>query len=308
MCLHALVPGPRSPRTDRCRYKRLMTQDSQTATPVVALTGATGKVGGMVAGLVHHAGFSPRLLVRDPSRAPAWAHDVRVTTYADAAATRKALHGVHTLFMVSAAESADRLDHHRTLIDAAAAAGVTHIVYTSFLAASPQATFTLARTHAATEEHLRGSGMAFTFLRDSFYADFLPDLAVEGVIAGPAGGGRVGAVARADVAASTAAVLRDLTSGSTEHTGATYDLTGPQALSLEEVARILTDHGRPTVYREQSVEEAYAARAGYGAPDWELDAWVSTYTAIASGELATISGDVRRLIGRPPLSLADLLD
>ena len=94
--------------------------------------------------------------------------------------------------MVSAAESADRLDQHRTFIDAAAEAGVRHIVYTSFLGAAPDATFTLARDHWVTEEHIRASGLAFTFLRDSFYLDFLPALAGEdGVIRGPAGDGLV---------------------------------------------------------------------------------------------------------------------
>ena len=99
--------------------------------------------------------------------------------------------------MVSASESADRVAQHVAFIDAAARAGVGHVVYISFFGAAPDATFTLARDHYATEEHLRASGMDFTFLRDNLYADFLPALVGDdGVIRGPAGRGRVAAVAQ----------------------------------------------------------------------------------------------------------------
>ena len=207
--------------------------------------------------------------------------------------------------MVSASESQDRLAQHFGLIDAAAAAGVHQVVYTSFLGAGPDATFTLARDHWATEERLRASGMTWTMLRDSFYLDFLPTMAgQDGVIRGPAGAGRVGAVARADVARSAAAVL----SRPDRHAGATYDLTGPEALSLDEVAETITHvTGRPTSYVEESLEEAYASRAHFGAPAWQVDAWVSTYTAIANGELAAVTDAVRSLTGTPALSLRQLL-
>ena len=274
----------------------------------VAVTGATGRIGGAVARLLHGDGVRPRLLVRDPTRVSHWADDVAVAGYGDRRAATAALAGIDVLLMVSASESADRLAQHRTFIDAAAAAGVRHIVYTSFLGAAEDAAFTLARTHWATEEHLRASGMGFTFLRDSFYADFLPDLAVEGVIAGPAGTGRVGAVARADVARSAAAVIRDLLAGRREHAAAVYELTGPEALTLAEAAAIITETtGRSTVYRDQTLEEAYASRSVYDAPEWEIDAWVSTYTAIASGSLDRVTDDVERLTGRRPLGLAELL-
>ncbi|MBE6483040.1 MAG: SDR family oxidoreductase [Actinomyces ruminicola] len=282
---------------------------SSSARPLtIAVTGATGKVGGRVAELLHDAGLRQRLLVRNPAKAPTWADDVAVAPYGQADAAVRALEGADLLFMVSAAESADRLEQHQTFIDAAAAAGVRHVVYTSFLAAAPDAAFTLARTHWTTEEHLRRSGMAFTFLRDSFYADFIPDLAVDGVIAGPAGSGRVGAVARSDVARSAAAILTASAAGGDHHAGATYELTGPEAFSLAEAAATITAvTGRPTVYRDQSLEEAYASRRSYDVPDWQLEAWVSTYTAIATGVLATVTDDVRALTGRTPLTLAEVL-
>lgn len=276
-----------------------------TDTPVIAITGATGNIGGAVARQLAESGAHLRLVVRDPDRAPAGAPEVVTASYGDGEAATAALRGVDVLLMVSASESADRLEQHRTFIDSAAAAGVEHVVYTSFLGAAPDATFTLARDHWATEEHLRASGMAWTFLRDSFYLDFFTDLVGEdGVIRGPAGQGRVGAVARADVARSAAAVL----AAPEAHAGHTYDLTGPQALTLAEAARTIAEvTGRPTSYEEETVEQAYTSRRRYGAPDWQLDAWVSTYTAIAAGELAPVTGAVERLTGTAPISLADLL-
>jgi len=147
--------------------------------------------------------------------------------------------------------------------------------------------------------------MSWTFLRDSFYLDFLPTLVGDdGVIRGPGGNGRVGAVARIDVARSAAAVLTD----PDVHAGRTYDLTGPEALSLAEVARRITEiTGRATTYQVETIEEAYASRQPYGVPDWQLDAWVSTYTAIADGALALVTDTVERLTGIAPLNLTNLL-
>ncbi len=160
-----------------------------TSLPDLAVTGSTGGLGGMVARQLADAGTAQRLLVRDAGRAPELEDAVPlVFSYADTALAGQALEGVKVLFMVSAAEAEDRLEQHYSFIDAAAAAGVQHVVYTSFYGAAPDATFTLARDHYATEARIRASGMDFTFLRDNFYLDFLPLLAGEdGVIRGPAG-------------------------------------------------------------------------------------------------------------------------
>jgi NAD(P)H dehydrogenase (quinone) len=92
------------------------------------------------------------------------------------------------------------------------------------------------------------------------------------------------------------------------HHGRGYDMTGPEALALAEVAGELSRFaGRPIVYQEETIEEAYASRASYGAPDWEVDGWVSTYTAIANGDLERVSGDLEALTGHPPMRLADFL-
>lgn len=276
------------------------------AQTVIAVTGSTGAVGGRVARDLSARGIPQRLLVRDASRAPQLpGAEVRVAGYSDAEAASTALAGVDTLLMVSASETADRVDHHRTFIDAAARAGVRSIVYTSFFAAAPDAVFTLGRDHAATEELIRESGMSWTFLRDNFYMDMMELFAGDdGVIRGPAGAGRCSLVSRADVAATAVAVLRDPAA----HADAAYDLTGPEALTLDEVAqKISAVRGHPVRFVDETVDEAYASRAVYGAPRWQVDAWVSTYTAIASGDLARVSGDVEAVTGRPAQSFDEFL-
>ena len=259
-----------------------------------------------MARLLAEAGSPQRLLVRDAARAPELEGAVpAVCTYMDSVQAKSALDGVQTLFMVSAAEAEDRLQQHYAFVDAAMAAGVQHIVYTSFFGAAPDSTFTLGRDHYATEEWIKASGMDYTFLRDNFYLDFLPLLAGgDGVIRGPAGDGVMAAVARADVARSAVTVLRD----PALHVGKTYDLTGPEDISLATAADLLTaGTGRTITFHNETVEEAYASRASYGAPPWQVDAWVSTYTAIAAGELAGPTSAVHELTGREPLGLAQFL-
>lgn len=279
-------------------------------TAPIAVTGATGHLGGAVAAALAAAGVAQRLVVRSPGRAPTLpAAAVVPATYDDAVAARAALVGVDTVFMVSGAEQPDRLGAHRTFVDAAVAAGVSRIVYTSFFAAAPDATFTLARDHWHTEEHIRASGLRFTFLRDNLYADQLPLFAgADGVLRGPGGDGRVSAVARRDVADVAVAVLLAELAGVRDHHGRSYDLTGPQSLSLADAARIISEvTGRETRYQDETVVQAYRSRSGYGAPAWQLDAWVSTYTAIAAGELAPVTGDVQLVTGHPATGLAELL-
>ncbi|MCU1529009.1 MAG: NAD(P)-dependent oxidoreductase [Frondihabitans sp.] len=272
----------------------------------IAITGATGALGGIVAELLSDTGLSLRLIVRDPSRAPALPDAVvAVASYDDRGASLEALRGITTLFMVSAKESPDRLLQHRIFIEAARDAGVQHMVYTSFAGAAPDATFTFARDHFETEIYLQNSGMDYTILRDNFYMDVTPYFpGTDGVIRGPAGTGRAATVARADVAAAATAVLR----APDAHVNRIYEMTGPEALSLIDVAHMLSKAlSRNITFQSESIEEAYKSRAHYGAEAWEVDAWVSTYTAIAADEMSTVSRDVEILTGRPPRSLAELL-
>jgi NAD(P)H dehydrogenase (quinone) len=281
--------------------------------PVIAVTGATGVVGGSVARRLANAGIAQRLVVRSPGRTPQLpGAEISQASYNDPAAAVAALNGIDTVFMVSGAESPDRLSDHRTFVDAAARAGVRRIVYTSFLEASATSTFLLARDHWHTEQHIRELGLEFTFLRDNLYADSLLDFAgPEGVLRGPAGNGRISAVARTDVIDAAVAVLTPAAGAldrRTAHDGVTYRLTGPEALTLSEVADTITRvTGRLVRYEPETIAESYTSRAIYGAPEWQVDAWVSTYTAIAIGELAEVTDDVQRVTGHPATSLEALL-
>ena len=272
---------------------------------IIAVTGVTGGLGGRVARRLAERGATQRLVVRDPARAPELAGaEVATGSYDDAEGLRRAFDGTRTLLMVSASEAPDRQRLHANVVDAAVAAGVERIVYTSFFGAAPDCTFTFGRDHWHAEEHIRASGLGYTFLRDNLYIDFLPLMAgPDGVIRGPAGDGRVAAVARDDIADVAVAAL---VGGG--HEGRSYDLTGPEALTLAEAAEELSRAaGRPIRYQAETLEEAYASRASYGAPGWEVDGWVTTYVAIANGDLEQVSGDVAAVAGHPPVRLAEFL-
>jgi uncharacterized protein YbjT (DUF2867 family) len=274
---------------------------------LIAVTGATGAVGGKVAELLAVRGIAQRLVLRDPARAPQLpgVESVRqIADYGHADDVHRALDGVDTLFLVPAQEAADRLQRHFAAVDAAAAAGVRKITYLSFVAATAGSTFTLGRDHWATEQRVRASGVAWTFPRMNLYLDFLPQMVTGAdAIEGPADDGRTAFVTRDDVAGVCAALLAE-----GGHDGETHDVTGPEAITLAEVAaRMSAASGRHIVFRDQTMDEAYASRAVYGAPDWQVEAWVSTYVAIANGDVAEVTDTVRRFTGRPATNLADFL-
>jgi NAD(P)H dehydrogenase (quinone) len=280
---------------------------------VIAVTGATGALGRrVVERLAGREDVALRLVVRETARAPRvpGAEVAAVPGgYADGPGLTAALAGVHTLYLVSAAEAEDRLQQHRTAVAAAAAAGVQRVVYTSFLGAAPDAVFTLARQHAATEEALAATGVRTTVLRHAMYADFVPFFAAledgRAVIAAPADDGRASFVSRDDLADVAAAVLLD---DSPALDGAVLDVTGPEALSLDDAAAVLAEvTGRPATYRRQTVEEAWATRRPSGHPDWEVEGWVTSYRAIAAGELSRVTDVVPTLTGHPARTVAEHL-
>jgi NAD(P)H dehydrogenase (quinone) len=272
----------------------------------IGVTGATGGVGGRVARRLAEHGIEQRLLVRDEARAPSLEHaDVAFFEgYEDGDGMRRALDGVGTLFLVSAAEDPARVLVHKTAVDAAVAAGVRRIVYTSFVGAAPDATFTFARDHFHTEEHVKESGVAWTFLRHNLYIDFIPLLCPpEGVIRGPADEGRVAAVSRDDIADVAVAVL-----AGEGHDGQSYDITGIEAFTLTEAAAELSRvTGRHIAFEEETLEEARESRRPSGEPDYVIEGWVTTYAAIAAGDLEAISDCVERFCDREPQRLGDWL-
>jgi NAD(P)H dehydrogenase (quinone) len=273
---------------------------------IIAVTGATGYIGSGIARRLAAKGARQRLIVRDPSRAPKIDNaEIREASgYINGNEMRAAFEGAHTVFLVSGRESAIRVAEHITAINAAVAAELERIVYLSYCEAAADAIFTFSRDHHATEEHIRTTGIPFTFLRMNMFMDFVPSTVSDrGVISGPAGDGRAAAVARDDIADSAAAVLV-----SDAHEGKTYNVTGREAFTLTEAAALMSRiSGKRITFHNETVEEAYASRAVYNAPDWEVAGWVTTYTAIAGGQIAAVSEDVRRLTGHEPITLAEYL-
>ncbi|QZN85720.1 SDR family oxidoreductase [Cellulomonas sp. C5510] len=278
---------------------------------LIVVTGASGRIGRRLAVRLAAEGAQQRLVVRSPDRAPhlpGTETEIALSPgYLDVGSMRAAFAGARTVFLVSGRESADRVTEHRAAVDAAVDAGVERVVYLSFMGAAPDATFTFARDHWATEEHIRASGLRYTFLRDCLYHDAIVRFVGEdGVIRGPAGQGRVAAVAHDDVADVATAVLLDERDHA--HDGQAYDVTGPTAYPLAEAAQTLSAAtGRPIRYEAETVEQAYASRAGYGAEPWEVEGWVTSYEAIAAGELESTSSTVKRLAGRPAQSFSEWL-
>ncbi|RXR21766.1 SDR family oxidoreductase [Oerskovia turbata] len=288
----------------------------RTDSGIVAVTGASGQLGSKLAMRLAAEGAAQRLVVRDAARtprlpdgAPLPDSEVAVTAgYTDTERMVRAFRGARSVFLVSAREAPDRVAEHRAAVDAAVAAGVERIVYVSFVGASPEATFTFARDHWHTEEYIEGTGLRYTFLRDNLYHQGLVHMVGDdGVIRGPGGDGRLASVSHDDIADVATAILLD--ERPHVHDGKTYDVTGPEALTLTEVASVLSGvTGRTITYHPETIEEAYASRAVYAAPPFEVDGWVSSYTAIAAGELAGVSDVVERFAGRPAQGLAAWLD
>ena len=273
---------------------------------MIGITGVTGKLGSYVADLVDKKGITSVHLARNPERAKVYASaEIRKMVYANTPEVVEALKGIDVLLMVSARENPERIEEHKSFLDAAKLAGVQHIVYTSFYGADEKATFTLSRDHAKTEAYIKELGFTYTCLRDNFYLDLFIDIALEnGEIRGPAGSGLVSAVARKD----TSRVAAEILLNPKEWENQTSNLTGPEDLSMEEIVALLSkETGYAITYVDESVEEAYESRKKWPAQTWEYDAWVSTYTAIKAGEQAGVSADVEKVLGRPAMSLIDVL-
>jgi NAD(P)H dehydrogenase (quinone) len=190
-------------------------------------------------------------------------------------------------------------------VDAAKAAGVERIVYLSFFGASPDTAFTFGRDHYHTEEHIKASGLSYAFSRDNIYLDFVPFFAgPDGAIRGPGGDGRVAVVARDDIADVVVELITN-----PDRDGQAYEVSGGEAFTLAEAAERLSKAiGREVTYVDETMEEAWASRRPSGHPDWEIEGWITTYVAIANGELEQVTSTVKDLTGHEPQRLEEFLE
>lgn len=274
---------------------------------LIAVTGATGEVGGRVARRLADQGLEQRLVIRDPARAPELegAEVAQASNYEASDEMEAALRGAETLFLASGEEARNRVEQHKSAVDAAKAAGVERIVYLSFYGASPDTAFTFGRDHFHTEEHIKASGLSYAFSRDNIYLDFVPFFAGEdGAIRGPGGEGRFAPVARDDIAD---VVVELLTNPGRD--GRAYEVASDEAYSLAEAAeRLGKAIGREISYVDETMEEAWASRRPSGEEDWVIEGWITTYVAIAKGELAEPTSTVKELTGHDPQRLEAFLE
>ncbi|HEY1282879.1 MAG TPA: SDR family oxidoreductase [Steroidobacteraceae bacterium] len=232
---------------------------------------------------------------------------------------RAAFEGGTRMLLISTLSVGRRADQHIRAINAAAAAGVRHIAYTSSGGANPQNPAIVIADHLKTEQALEDSGLPYTLLRDSLYIEaplhhIAPRALQTGMWIASAGEGRVGFVAKKDCAACAVQVLT--TPG---HEGKTYEITGPELLSFRDVARIASEvDGRPIEFREVTDDEMAAMLTAMGVPQHYEDGMftqgvgtssvadiVSYEQGIRGGHFAILSDHVRQILGRPPVSLRE---
>jgi NAD(P)H dehydrogenase (quinone) len=225
---------------------------------------------------------------------------VRKADYADPQALQIAFRDVEALLMLSSdADVASRTAQHENVIEAAKLAGVSRVVYTSFLDSDPSSPFPYSAAHEATEDALRSSGLAWTILRVNDFAESLVeglDMALQsGIYPNAAPRGRASYVSRSDVAQAAAAALI-----SDAHDHMIYELTGPAALSGEDIASILsTIAGRPIVAQTTPVRDYVTHLKEMGVRDYHAEAIGGMKVAIDEGRLQKVSEDIKSLTGQP---------
>jgi NAD(P)H dehydrogenase (quinone) len=276
-----------------------------------AVTGATGHLGRLAVAELLARGV-PAADVVALARTPEKAADlatlgliVRRADYSEPATLGAALDGVDVLLLVSGSEAGRRMPQHAAVIEAAKAADIGRVAYTSITDAGRSAN-PLAPEHKATEELLRASGLPFTILRNNWYIENytaqLPQYLARGEVVGIDGDARIGAATRADMAAAiTTALLDDGTAG------ATFELSGPP-ITLSGLAAAITDvTGTKVAYRNVTADELVAALHGSGMDDATVGFVVSLEESVARGDLDLRSDDLERLLGRPATTLEDAL-
>jgi NAD(P)H dehydrogenase (quinone) len=281
---------------------------------MIVVTGATGKLGSLVVNglLTRLPAGQIGVSVRDPKSASALsARGVRVRhgDFAQPASLVKAFEGATRLLMISsnaAAYGGDPIAQHRAAIVAAQEVGVRRLFYTSHAAANESSAFPPMRTHAQTEAMLAKSGLAWTALRNGFYADaairFLGDWK-SGIVRAPADG-KVAWTAHRDLAEAAAEIL----AGEVEVDGPTHPLTAAQALNLSDLAAIGTDILGKSIDRQVIDDERYQSELeARGVPSALADMTLGFYRASRLGEFTTVDPTLEALIGRRPTTMREVL-
>lgn len=276
---------------------------------MIALTGATGQLGQFVVEALLKTVPAKEIvaIVRNPAKAEALGKQgliVRQGDYNDQAALTQALAGVEKLLLISSSEVGQRAAQHRNVINAAKAAGVKFIAYTSLLHADTSP-LGLHVEHVETEKLLAESGIPYALLRNGWYSEnylaSAPAALAHGVFIGAAGEGKIASATRADYAAAAARVISE-----EGHAGKVYELAGDKAWTLSELAALLSEaSGKKVVYQNLSEADFAAALKGAGLPDGLAEMLADSDIGASKGGLFDDSQTLSKLIGRPTTSIAD---
>ncbi|MBM6611808.1 SDR family oxidoreductase [Citrobacter portucalensis] len=276
---------------------------------MIAITGATGQLGQhVIESLLKTVPASQIVaIVRNPAKATALSQQgitVRQADYSDEAAFTTALQGIDKLLLISSSEVGQRAPQHRNVINAAKAAHVKFIAYTSLLHADTSP-LGLADEHVATEKMLAESGIGYALLRNGWYTEnylaSAPAALEHGVFIGAAGEGKIASATRADYAAAAARVISE-----DGHSGKTYELAGDAGWTLSQLAAELAKQsGKKVVYQNLSEADFAAALKGVGLPAGLADMLADSDTGASKGGLFDDSHTLSKLIGRPTTSLSD---
>lgn len=276
------------------------------------VTGTSGHLGRLTVHALLARGLQPSEIVATARRTEAVKDladlgvDTREADYDDPASLTRALAGVDRVLLISGSEPGARLSQHRNVIDAAAAAGVALLGYTSILGGAGSG-LALAADHGATEDYLAASGVPHVLLRNGWYLENYTESATVpiqiGTVYGAAGDGRVHAAARADFAAAAAVVMT-----SEDQAGRTYELAGDSGFTMSEYAAALAAaSGRTVTYTDLPADEYVATLVAAGVPAPFAEALADGDQGIARGALEDSSGTLSALIGRPTTTLVQAL-
>lgn len=276
---------------------------------MIAITGATGQLGQLVIEQLLNTVPANQIvaIVRNPTKAEALSQQgitVRQGDYADESTMTSALKGVEKLLLISSSEVGQRATQHQNVINAAKAAGVKFIAYTSLLHAD-KSPLGLHVEHVATEKALAESGIPYALLRNGWYTEnylaSAPPALEHGVFIGAAGEGKIASATRADYAAAAAKVI----SGD-GHAGNVYELAGDHAWTLSELAAELSKQsGKNVAYQNMSEADFAAALKGVGLPAGLAEMLADSDVGASKGGLFDDSHTLSKLIGRPTTPLSE---